>query len=197
MPPTMAVTLVKSMPYRGVPEEWSNTYHLTGGNPVNDAEWNTIIDAVWQKERAIYHTSCGLVRAYGYNAGSDHANFVLDIIAAGGVQIPGTNAFTAAEKVAGDQAMTLRALIGLSTTGKKVYIRKYYHAVGFMSGDTDKVSTASKNAATTLATTGLAGFVGTGRKWCGPNGEEATLPLANPYLTTRTLKRRGKRPTTP
>jgi hypothetical protein len=62
--------------------------------------------------------------------------------------------------------------------------------------DADKVDTTWITAANTFGAKMIDGTLPGGAKYCGPQGAVLSAPEASQWLTTRTLKRRGKRPPT-
>jgi hypothetical protein len=197
MPDTPSITLVKEFDYRGRPEEWSNTYHFKGAaTPDEDGQWSNMILAVWDEERKVIQSSSKLVRAYGYAAGNESSVFQWDLTGEDPAALVGQNAVSGIN-MAGDQAVWIRAKIGTGSTGKKVYIRKYYHDVPLGAQGGDVIHPLAVPLLQTLAETLIDGSILGDWTWCGPQGQDATLPFAPNYPTTRTLKRRGKRPTGP
>lgn len=197
MPDTPSITLVKSFDYRGLPEEWSNTYHFTGGPTLdNDTTWRDLAVSIWNEERTVMTTRTKLVRAYGYEAGNDHSVSQIEFTGMAENDLNGTNDAEGAI-MAGDQAAMIRARVGSSSTGKKVYIRKYYHDVPLVGAGGDRIHPNAMPELESLAQRLIDGNVGDEWRWCGPQGAAATNAFASPWVTTRTLKRRGKRPTGP
>lgn len=198
MPATDSVTIVKRMTYRGVGEEWSNSYHLDGTTPTTDAEWKTLIDAIVASEKACYITTVKVVRGYGYVAGVEAAASTVDYTALS-AEVAGTFAVGAnVHAWAGDQAAMLRAKrTGNGEGGKPVYLRKYFHGGAVDQGYPEAPASGLKTAYVTHGTKMLSGTLPGSMVWVAPNGENATMPLAMPWMTTRTLKRRSKRPTPP
>jgi hypothetical protein len=194
MPDTDSFTLVKRMLYRGQQEEWSNTYHLSGTTPTTDAGWKALGDAIWASERHCYTDKAERVKMYGYAAGNEHSVYQWDALALGLTPEKGDLGGLSTTGMAGDQALTVRALVGTSSTGKKVYVRKYFHASNTDSVDQDKAGATAITAMVTHANLMLSGSLPGSMKWVGPQGATPTNVLANQYVTTRTLKRRGKRP---
>jgi hypothetical protein len=197
MPDTPSLTLIKQFDYRGLPEEWSNTYHFKGvATPDDDAAWRNLMLAFWFAEREVIQPSSVLVRAYGYDAGNEHSVAQINFEDVSLSEKTGANT-DAGVNMAGDQAVWIRAKIGTSSSGKKVYIRKYYHDVplGATGGDVIHPNTVPRLQALAVKLTD--GSVEGGAIWCGPQSEDPTVPFAPNYPTTRTLKRRGKRPTGP
>lgn len=195
MPDTPSITLVKRFTYRGQPEEFSNTYHFTGTTPATDAAWKALGQAIFAGEGNLYRTSVKLAKIYGYNAGNEQSVYQQDYIGNGETEPQGLITNTAGTiLLPGDSAGWLRAKIGVSSKGKKVYIRKYYHGVFVPDTGGDQLAVGWKQNAENLGTLLLGGTLPGGFKWCGPQGQTATNPVASTFATTRTLKRRGKRP---
>ncbi len=190
------ITIVKSFTYRGQPEEWSNTYWLTGGTPPSDnAAWLALCTAVATSERVCYPSNHKIVRYYGYTAPGTKSAFQYDFVALGQTTLPGTLMATDGSTPAGDQAAQIRALCGQASTGRNKYLRKYFH--GPLTGGSsapDAVSPASITALGTHATKLTDGSLTGGWKWCNEAGAVGTFPYVPRFITTRTLKRRGKRP---
>lgn len=195
MPNTPKITIIKEFTYRDQPEEWSNTYHFTGTTPANDADWKALAVAIFNSERTCYVNASKLVRAYGYAAGAAQSTAQIDFTVGVPLRPPGTYANTfPRDWASGDQAATLRAKVGVSSTGKKVYIRKYFHGVVLNSDDQDKIEAGVKTALEAHGALMLGGTLPGGATWCAPQGAAGTQPSASQWITTRTLKRRGKRP---
>lgn len=195
MPDTPSLTIIKQFTYRGKLEEWSNTYHFKGTTPSNDAGWKTLADAVIAEEKKVYSSAHKVVRAYGYEAGNEHSVAQIDYSAAPLTPIPGTfvNNDSTIKMQAGDAAAWLRAKTpNRGSNGKWIYIRKYFH--GVYAGEDGTVLAQQKTAYVALGTTLLGGTLPGSFVWCGPQGADGSAPAASTYVTTRTLKRRGKRP---
>jgi hypothetical protein len=196
VPDTPSVVIVKSFTYRGLPEEFSNKYHFSGGSPANLSQWEVLARDLATLEKTTVPSSVKFVRAYGYQAGIEHSVAQVDLVNPGPI-IWGTFTPTDADAVcSGDVAATIRWNTGqLNSRGKKIYCRKYMHAVYHAAGDPDAVMAAQKTALQTFAGKLIDGTSWSGLyKYCGPQGAVLSTPLVDNFLTTRTLKRRGKRP---
>lgn len=195
MPDTDSITIVKRFDYRDAPEEWSNTYHLDGTTPTTDALWRALALAIHLSEKECYTSNHVLVRAYGYEAGNEVSVYQGDFTIGGGALAPGVlGEDSGTTRFSGDQASWVRARVGLSSTGKKVYVRKYFHGGTRVSTDPDECTASLKAGLVYHAEKMLDGHLPGGMKWVAPQGATPIEPLASRYVTTRTLKRRGKRP---
>lgn len=191
MPDTPSITINKQMSYRGKAEVYSNTYHFSGTTPANDAAWHTLALAIWDAEKPIHPAAVRFVGYLGYQAGNEHAvsikNYLED-----GTALPQGTATHLASVAPGDAAATIRWTTPNRTSrGKRIYLRKYFHEPDFTD---DTLTNAYKTALQTYGAKMIDGTLPGGFKVCGPQGAEASNPFVAPYVTTRTLKRRGKRP---
>jgi hypothetical protein len=195
------LTLVKRFTYRGDPtEEFSNTYHFTGDVPADNTAWKALADALILQEKTLYTSQAAVVRAYGYDSDADdaHAVWVFDYLAAA-ASVPGTLALGAGTYTAGDQAAWVRWKTSrLNSKGKPIFLRKYFHSLvtgGTGIGGADLTATAWQTAANTFGTKLMDGTFLTARTLTARGHTDVlTQRTCSLYLTTRTLKRRGKRP---
>jgi hypothetical protein len=193
-----AFVTVKKFTYRNADEEFSNKWHLSAV-PTTQDEMDAFTTAWANLEKAIYASNVSIVRAYAYANDDNPASFVRDLVP-GALTVPGTyNPATNGDEILpGDAAATVRWYTGrTSTRGKKIYLRKYFHGVyrGF-DAEPDKVATNQVTAYGTFATA-LEGSVGAiSAHIVGPDGVAPLNHRVDPYITTRTLKRRGRRPPT-
>ena len=191
--------MVAKFTYRGdSSEEFSNTYHFKDAPPSDDSAWATFFAGMLAICRPIVPSTVTWDRAYGYDSDDAHAHAVADIDwSSGSPPNYGTFSPTSGDiRFAGDQA----ALVEFRTDrknsrGKWVYLRKYLH-VGSVNGTTpDDLAT---DYATVLATYAAA-IGGPSSPFHGglrsrTHDDTITDVIVAPYVTTRTLKRRGKRP---
>lgn len=194
------ITLIKKFTYRGdANEEWSNTYHFVSAPPSDDAGWATLVTELAEIEQPVLNAFTTIVRAYGYDSDDDHAASVYtkDWELDGGA-LTGTYSFSSGteEMMAGDQAVLVSWRLAVKNTkGKWIYLRKYLHGGFETLGGPDSVSTAYKAALQTYAdalddgSTGLHGGLRARTRT-----DDVTANQVSPYTTTRTLRRRGKRP---
>lgn len=198
VPDTDSVIIVKRFTYRGALEEWSNRYHLEGTTPTTPTTWKALYDAIIASEKAVYPANHSVVRAYGYVAGNDNAVDVVDYTVSPLSPVAGTLTMaTNYVRAPGDAAVTLRWGTPDFARGKRVYLRKYFHgAVNDSSVNQDAVASGQVTAMTAHGAKMYDGTLPGGMKVCGPQGADAISHAASAFITTRTLKRRGKRPPT-
>jgi hypothetical protein len=192
------LVIIKQFEYRNTTdEEWSNKYWLTGTPPQSPAGWKTLADQLIDMEHLLYTPATQVVRAYGYDDNAEHAASVWghDYLAEGEA-VAGTLADAGSARFAGDQAgfcwwQTSRR----TSRGKWIYLRKYFHDGLTFVSDSDAVS-------------GMTGsqYIGFAAKlfdgsWAGARvirsqSQDELLQAsgASSWVTTRTLKRRAKRP---
>lgn len=198
MPDTPSITLVKRFTYRDTLEEFSNTYHFNGTIPLNDAAWLALADAMILAEKPTVQASVSWVRAYGYEPGNEHSIWQHSYDGPPSTAQVGTMALGTQRDVPGDIAVTVRWYTGqINSRGKKIYCRKYLHGAVAHISDIDEVGAQQKTAMQTWAAKLIDGTLPGSFKYCGPQGATLSSPSVNAYLTTRTLKRRGKRPPPP
>lgn len=197
MPDTASITLIKRFSYRGVNEEWGNTYHFTGTTPVNAAAWKALADAIIAEEKKLYTSLTSVVRVYGYEPSNENSVAQIDYTITPLAIVPGTKTTAGGARTSGDQAGVLKAWTGeTSTRGKKVYCMKYFHDALANSGNQDALAATDITAYNAFGAFMIGGTLPGSARWSGPQGATLNTPVALPWITTRTLKRRGKRPPT-
>jgi hypothetical protein len=195
-----SITIVKSFEYRGSPEQWSNTYFMTGALPSGPSSWKTLADAIIAEEVALYDPATTVVKAIGHQAGQSVAVWSYDY-AAHSATVPGTYSLGGGTPQAGDSAAWLRwSTTQLTSKGKPIFLRSYFHpayVVDATAAGRDEIAATWITAAQEYGADWIAGFAdgdGTLHVRCGPKGAVGQAALASTYATTRTLERRGKRP---
>jgi hypothetical protein len=196
-----SLTIVKSFTYRGEPHEWSNTYFMTGDLPSSPASWKTLADAVIADEKTLYASTTKAVRAIGHQAGESVAVWSYDYEAMS-EEVAGTFAGAHAEPAGGDTANWIRwSTDQLTSRGKPIYLRSYYHPAywaGLVNPDTTDTDWAA--AAQDFGDAWIAGYDdgdSVVHHRAGPHGVVGLVATPSTNTTTRTLDRRGRRPTTP
>lgn len=198
MASTTGLVIVKRFTYRDDDqEEWSSKYWLTGPPPDSDQAWLDLFNLLGNEERKCYTPQCFITRYIGYNDNADGAHSVYNLdLAQIGAEKPGTLPTEAGHaQMAGDQAgMISWQTSRKNSRGKWVYLRKYLHA-GHIGTDVDKVSTNTESAYNAFAQVLFTGTGLQGRTLRSQKQDEVLqFGAGSQWVTTRTLKRRGKRP---
>lgn len=190
------ITAVMQMTYRGAAEEWSQTYHFTGGLPADPAAWHDLAISLGDLIKTVINPTHEIIRFYGYSNTDNPAIWSEDLLAEA-TPIVGEYAIGAGVTAPGDAAVWARWKTSRNNThGKPVYLRKYFHGVELSQADagSDSLMAAYRTALSDFATNVQGAF----NNWpglAGPAGDETFLSSAvSQWATTRTLERRGKRP---
>lgn len=197
--PTTVLTIVKDMTYRDVAgEEWSNTYAFSGSTPADSTAWKALFDAVVAQEKTCYHSGSRVIKGYGYNKipdTGDAAVWTVDLRPSS-TTVAGTLSTATGAMIAGDQAAWVRwSLNRFNSKGKRVYLRKYFHSGLVNTGGTSDTCLAGyKTALAAYGTFLMGGTLSGSRTIVDKLGNVPIATVASTYITTRTLKRRSKRP---
>jgi hypothetical protein len=191
------MTVIKKMTYRGdSSEEYSNQYWFTGGAPADSAAWLALLNTVVPAEKTIYPSTVGVVQVYGYDSDADDATAVYSYDGHAS-PIAGSLTVGAGIECPGDCAVWVRWKTSrLNSKGKPIYLRKYFHPA-YLNTSTavDAILTAQQSALNALGVALTDGSMAGGRKITARGHTDVILShAASAYVTTRTLKRRGKRP---
>lgn len=189
------LTLVKAFPYRDNPsEEFSNTYHFKGPPPGDDASWLQLANDVISHENKIFDNEVRFVRAWGYNSDDLHAPHVFSHdFTLGGTPPTGVYPSATGNIMAGDQAALIEWRVQRKTAkGKPVFLRKYMHRGYTSTAENDQLDSSYRDQLILYAgTTGIQAVHGGLRSRLFD--DNVAQAIASLYVTTRTLKRRGKR----
>ena len=192
-----SIVVIKKFTYKGSDEEWSNRYHFQGTPPSTPSAWRSLCDAFITQEKAILTTLVTIERVICYTADDSVAAYSYDLSSFGG-PVAGTFDISGvtSQETPGDTAYLIRWNTGrTSSRGKPVYLFKYYHGgVSKGAGHQDEVYGNLKVSMSIFAS----GIISSTGSWPGLADKTGAAPvgyLAETYLTTRTLKRRGRRPT--
>jgi len=196
--PAARIHIVQKFQFRGKDEEFSNRYSFKDTAQFDNAAWLQLADDIISNIALCFPATTSFVRAYGYAPNAPFAEFVHDY--SSGTPIAGTWTPPAGQsRCQGDSACFLRLSSDLFTTrGKRIYKRCYYHDV-YDNGTTefDRLSQAQQALFTTFAGKLIDGTISPRFVVCLPRGDVPGGTLHSPHvdqwLTTRTLKRRGKR----
>jgi hypothetical protein len=194
---TAFLTLEKSFTFRGVREIWGNAYHLDIV-PRDASDWSTLSGQVWALEAAFLPADVQIETFYGHNPGTppvlvyEHDQPPPGPGGSGGTYVPGG----AQPGCPGDCAMWVRwSTTQKNSLGKPIYLRNYYHGVHSDNTGLDVVASGQKTALQALGTAFTNGITVNGITFrrAGPRGAVAQGSTVGNYITTRTLKHRGKR----
>lgn len=196
MPDTASIVIVKAFTYRDAYEEFSNRYHLTqAALPPDKAGWTQVATDFINAERPTVPSSVSFVRAYAYKPGVEHSIEQIDFATPGPAPVGSLAGLPATHYMPGDVAATIRWDTGeVNSRGKRIYCRKYMHGVYRSVDDADELHATQLQAMQTFAGVIIAKGFNYATGYCGPQGATLKTPIVDKYLTTRTLKRRGKRP---
>lgn len=195
--PTTALTVIKRFLYRGVAEDWSNHYMLSGSTPADNAAWRTLFDALVAQEKTLYTAATTVVRGYGYDdVGEDAiAKWQVDLTVAPNTPVAGTLTNSPVQLFAGDDAAWVRwGLDRLNQDGKRIYLRKYFHDGHKLNNQRDQLDSNYVSMLTAFGTKMRDGSFAGSRVITDKLGTATVGSGVSTYVTTRTLKRRGKRP---
>jgi hypothetical protein len=196
---TAFLTLEKSFTYRAQREHWSNAYHVTP-TPSSDAQWNGLYGIAWYLESTFLPADVKIEHAYGHAPGEPPTLvWELDVPPAGegglaGVFVPGATA----HPTPGDAAVFIRyGTTQKSTRGKPIYLWNYYHGIYYDAAAPDIQDSLQKGAMDGCAGSWVAGLninVAGAPLFhrAGPRGAVAQNKKVGDFITTRTLKHRGK-----
>jgi hypothetical protein len=193
--------IVKAFEYRGnSAEEWSNKYWFTAPVPVSSAGWKSFADAVIAEEKICYSPHSSVVRAYAYDDNTPDAHSIWSYdYGLAGEAVAGTLVGTEGNYMAGDQAGLCQwKTERRNSKGKAIWLRKFFHS-GFISpADSDAIDLPTQTAYQTFADRMAGPSVGVWQKIRSQAQEEVlVLQGGSGWVTTRTLKKRGKKKKTP
>ena len=195
-----ALVIVKRFTYRGdATEEYANRYFYLGADPADATAWRAFFDAVVAEEKKLYPSTVNVIGGYGYDSDSDTATAIwsLDLTVSPNVVVPGTYSDAVGNFGAGDAAVWVRwGTSRFNSKGKRIYCRKYFHPPPHaLATGGDAVHGTWKTAANAYAAKWHSG-TDFGNRTISAQGHDDTIVghAVSDYITTRTLKRRGKRP---
>ncbi len=193
------VTMIQRFSYRGDPnEEYSNTWHFRDAPPSTSADWVALFEQLATHVANAIPATHHIIRAYGYDSDADDAVSVASYDweqnegAKPGVIAPPAGA----HQMAGDQAAYITwQLDQRDARGHYICARKYFHGGWVSATDPDHLDPTYKAALQVLAD---AMAPGPGGNHGGIRTKKSSAPVnysqAAGVVTTRTLRRRGKRP---
>lgn len=189
------IILIKSFAYRGQDEEWSNLYHFSGAGS-DPANWRDMTDALVTLEKTVYSNRVTILRALCYDNTDNDSVYTYDLADYAGV-VPGTLSPSLGDVAPGDVAGWVRWDTGTrSSRGKPIYLRKYFHDVMVEAGTNADIIDGTQQVAYLAYGNLMMSEDFAGKSFTGPAGAAPPGPAkASYYATTRTLRKRSKRPT--
>jgi hypothetical protein len=195
------LTVIKKFAYRGdATEEFSNQYWFTGAVPASTTAWRALFDALVAEEKKLYRSGVSIIRGYGYGSDVETAPAVysVDLTQAPNTPVLGNYVSNPTFPLApGDTAGWVRWKTDrLNTKGKPIYLRKYFHGVALQStAGGDAIDATQVTAYSNFGAKLRDGSFLDARTLRSQHHDETLLGHGvSTYATTRTLKRRGKRP---
>lgn len=202
------ITIDHARYWRGAAHRWSTTYFLSGSTP-SGGDFATLAGQLVAMESEILYTaptdSGGFLEARGYGTGGGAPAYVDSY---GELTTPSTwvaysgSAWAAESEPqyenAAEVAMLLRIpLAGLSSTGKPVFGRKFYHSVPVSNSpgtaDPDILSTTITALQAELALLNNGSLTG-GRRVISNNGRlPSSNPVVEPFFGNHQMPRGRKR----
>jgi len=196
--PVLGITTVKSFSYRDVAgEQWSSSYHFNATPPSTPTTWKIVVDALANAEALALPTGTTIIQAYGYatDVPTDPSVYGWNYVTGGDVKSGAAGPPGDASRLAGDQALMFYAkLAELNSKGRAIFLRKYWHGGYNLATDPDRISATYKTTLQTFLTKLVSGSIVELGVW---RAQRSSSPIiasgVDPWVTTRTLKRRGKK----
>jgi hypothetical protein len=194
MPASIVIT--KDLLWKGIREQFSNRWHLEGDSlPTTLAEFNAFAGAWIAAEKPTVPPEVRFVRALWYTSDDGDAVFSYAPEDFNGGNYPaGTLAVGTSIDTPSESVVRLRHKTTKMANGRPVYLIHYLHGARADGSDADTVFAAQRTAVTTFGTKLIDGTLSGTIKLCGPDGADASLPVAAAFISTRQL-RKGRRRT--
>jgi hypothetical protein len=175
----IGLTVTKDVLFRGVQQEFHNTYFYNLSTAVT-APAQSLIDDVVTTEKAIHSLTVNFKRAQVWSAGGTQAQNQMLLQ----VQLTGVGSSAADVNQDRERAVLIRWPAGFDVRGLPVYLRKYYHVCGSFgvtaltaTGILANTAALSDNNRSAIATKASeVQQIGTGEFWdlCAKSGRERT-----------------------
>lgn len=191
----IGVNILKRCTFRGVSQEFGNTYYFEGPDPVpNNTDAGLLIDQLTADEKVLHSQNVTFLMGRLWKADGTPAENVMIRES----PLSGQGAQTVIGGMDRERAVLIRWPAGIDIRGRPVFLRKWYHSCGGCAGvlfgqlileNVDQISAANRttieNAAAAVAVQGATS------QWtlCGPTGRNlsANQPTCHPYLEHRQL----------
>src|SRR5215217_594862 len=124
-----AVSITKSIQWRGQQENFSNVYHFDTQQPINtDAGWDSLIDQIVASEKTIHSNlvTFRIGRVWGPTNQGPAASETQRI-----KDLSGTGSMTVGVRIYSEAAVVAHFFVGRRAgTGRKRFLRKFFHSQG-------------------------------------------------------------------
>lgn len=121
----VGVSITKTCSFRGVAQEFSNTYYYDGPLVVGQSDASALIDAIVALEKPMHYSSVTFKFGRCWSAGGTKSeNHMLDQHSLSGA---GTNASLPLASQDKERAFLVRFRAGIDSRGRPVYLRKWWH----------------------------------------------------------------------
>jgi hypothetical protein len=127
--PKFGVNIVKSVSFRGAPQEFSNRYHYEGSD-MTTAQATQLAQNVKAQEVQIHANDVSFLR---FSVWLDTGNKATSEMISQGT-LSGVGGFVANAAMDRERVYLIRWRAGNDSRGRPVYLRKYFHACGAISG---------------------------------------------------------------
>lgn len=138
----VGVSIVKSVSFRGVAQEFSNTYYYETPLSVSSAAASALIDAVVAIERPMHSGNVLFVRGLCWSAGGTKAEN--QMLSKKTLSFPGQGG-GGASYLDKERAFLVRLRAGNDSRGNPVYLRKWWHLDLKIVSTTDVTDAAIQN----------------------------------------------------
>lgn len=177
----IGITITKSTSFRLKEQEFHNTYYFQLATAVT-APSETLVDELVATERSLHSASVTFKRAQVWSAGGTKAENQMMFQK----PLTGTGDQGANPSMDRERAVLVQWKAGFSSTGKQVYLRKWYHSCGDAAGQSLAVTGYLGNTAaiTDVTRNAIAAKadevrnIGSGSFWelCAKSGRTTTDP---------------------
>lgn len=126
----LGITITKSVLFRGVQQEFHNTYHyeLLGAQT---GPYESLVDELVTTEKTFHSSDVSFKRAAVWSAGGSIAQNQMVFQKT----LTGTGGQSVNIRMDRERAVLIRWRAGVDSRGKPVYLRKWYHSCGSFAGN--------------------------------------------------------------
>jgi len=194
--PIYGVSVTKSVEWHGQPEEFSNTYHYNSGL-LDNVTANALLDQLVPLERGVHGSNVNFKEARVWEAGGSPQENETILIR----DISGAGVLPSVAAIYRECCVVVKLYLGRkSTTGRRIYLKKFVRPCALPSNDSDGVTGGRaliqsntdpfKTYGNSIKNLTVAG-IPDGARLCAPDG--TGLPLGTdaeviPWLSVRQFR---------